>query len=215
MYCPIIAGADKTTVSVATGNVEYHPLYISLGNVYNSIRRAHRNAVVPIGFLAIPKGLFHPTACILTYSNSRLYAAAERKFDNDTAIRTFKRKLYHSSISGIFSSIRSAMTTPVVRRCPDGHFHRVIYDFGAFIADYPEQAYLSGIVSGWCPKYDMFSSRCTDVMNNLYFTDVPPAHRTLMVIRRVAEHANLRSCYWIPWIVGGYGRSMELTMISW
>lgn len=57
-YCPIILGSDKTTVSVATGHVEYHPLYMSIGNVHNSIRCAHRNAVIPIGFLAIPKCLF-------------------------------------------------------------------------------------------------------------------------------------------------------------
>jgi hypothetical protein len=44
------------------------------------------------------------------------------------------------------------MTTPVVRRCPDGHFRRVIYDLIAFIADYPEQVTLTGIVQGWCPK---------------------------------------------------------------
>jgi len=28
MYCPIILGSDKTTVSVATGHIEYHPLYL-------------------------------------------------------------------------------------------------------------------------------------------------------------------------------------------
>lgn len=55
MYCPTILGSDKTTVSVATGHVEYHPLYLSIGNVHNSVRRAHMNAVVPIAFLAIPK----------------------------------------------------------------------------------------------------------------------------------------------------------------
>ena len=55
LYCPIILGADKTTVSVAMGHVEYHPLYLSLGNIHNTVRRTHRNAVVPIGFLAIPK----------------------------------------------------------------------------------------------------------------------------------------------------------------
>ena len=55
LYCPIILGADKTTVSVAMGHIEYHPLYMSLGNTHNTVRRAHRNAVVPIGFLAIPK----------------------------------------------------------------------------------------------------------------------------------------------------------------
>lgn len=58
--CPIILGSDKTTVSVMTGNVEYHPIYLSIGNVHNSIRRAHRNAVVPIGFLAIPKSTYFP-----------------------------------------------------------------------------------------------------------------------------------------------------------
>ena len=46
---------DKTTVSVATGNVEYHPLYLTISNPHNSIRWAHSNAVIPIGFLAILK----------------------------------------------------------------------------------------------------------------------------------------------------------------
>jgi Plavaka transposase len=57
MYCPIILGSDKTTVSVATGHVEYHPVYLSIGNPHNTVRRAHRNAVVPIAFLAIPKSV--------------------------------------------------------------------------------------------------------------------------------------------------------------
>jgi hypothetical protein len=55
MYCPIVLGSDKTTVSVATGHVEYHPLYLSIGNPHNTVRRGHRNAVIPIAFLAIPK----------------------------------------------------------------------------------------------------------------------------------------------------------------
>ncbi len=44
------------------------------------------------------------------------------------------------------------MTEPVIRRCPDGHYRRVIYDLASFIADYPEQVLLAGIVSGWCAK---------------------------------------------------------------
>ena len=55
MYCPIILGSDKTMVSVATGHVEYHPLYLSIGNPYNTVWCAHHNAVIPIAFLAIPK----------------------------------------------------------------------------------------------------------------------------------------------------------------
>lgn len=59
MCVPIILGSDKTTVSVGTGDIEYHPLYLSIGTIHNSVRRAHRNGVVPIAFLAIPKGMNH------------------------------------------------------------------------------------------------------------------------------------------------------------
>ena len=55
MFIPVILGSDKTTVSVTTGQNEYYPLYISNGVVTNSVRRAHKNAVSLLGFLAIPK----------------------------------------------------------------------------------------------------------------------------------------------------------------
>ena len=55
LHCPIILGSDKTTVSVATGQNEYYPLYMSNGLTHNNVRRAHRNAVTLIAFLAIPK----------------------------------------------------------------------------------------------------------------------------------------------------------------
>lgn len=57
MFVPIILGSDKTTVSVATGDNEFYPLYMSIGNVRNNVRRAHRNSTVLIAFLAIPKGI--------------------------------------------------------------------------------------------------------------------------------------------------------------
>lgn len=56
--CPVILGSDKTTVSVATGQNEYYPAYISNGMVSNSARRAHRDAVSLFAFLAIPKSKF-------------------------------------------------------------------------------------------------------------------------------------------------------------
>lgn len=55
MLTPVILGMDKTTTSVGTGHQEFHPVYLSLGNVHNGMRQAHRDAVVPIAFLAIPK----------------------------------------------------------------------------------------------------------------------------------------------------------------
>ena len=63
MFVPVVLGSDKTTVSVATGNNEYYPLYASVGNVHNNVRRAHRNAVSVIGFLSIPKGMRYFLFC--------------------------------------------------------------------------------------------------------------------------------------------------------
>jgi hypothetical protein len=52
----VIVGSDKTTVSVGTGNNEFWPLYGSVGNIHNNMRRAHGAGLVLITFLAIPKG---------------------------------------------------------------------------------------------------------------------------------------------------------------
>ena len=54
-FVPVILGSDKTTVSVATGHNEYYPLYGGIGNAQNAVRRAHRNMLAVIAFLAIPK----------------------------------------------------------------------------------------------------------------------------------------------------------------
>lgn len=71
MYVPIILGSDKTTVSVATGQNDYHPVYLSIGNVSNAVRRAHRNAVTVVAFLAIPKStlyaIYHCTLHIIAH----------------------------------------------------------------------------------------------------------------------------------------------------
>lgn len=56
MFVPVILGSDKTTVSVATGENEYYPLYGSIGNIHNNMQRAHRDGVVLVAFLSVPKG---------------------------------------------------------------------------------------------------------------------------------------------------------------
>ncbi|KAI0323375.1 hypothetical protein GY45DRAFT_1264667 [Cubamyces sp. BRFM 1775] len=132
MFVPLCIAADKTTASVATGNQEFHPVYLMAGNVTNEMRRAHRDAVVPVAFLPIPK--------------------AEAEYANSTDFRLFKKQVYHLALRLLLDPLRPGMTTPQVLRCPDGHFRRSIFGIGPVIADYPEQVYLSGIVQGWCPK---------------------------------------------------------------
>ena len=36
--------------------------------------------------------------------------------------------------------------------CPDGHYRRAVYVLGPYIADYPEQVLLAGVVNGWCVR---------------------------------------------------------------
>ncbi|OCH87368.1 hypothetical protein OBBRIDRAFT_850015 [Obba rivulosa] len=140
VFCPVILGSDKTTVSVATGQNEYYPLYLSNGLVSNAVRCARRNAVTVVAFLAIPK--------------------TDREFQDDPRFRKFRRQLFHASLNQILSSLRPGMTTPEVVRFGDQHLRRVIYGLGPYIADYPEQALLACIVQGWC-------ARCTASANNL------------------------------------------------
>lgn len=73
MFSPIILGSDKTTVSVATGHNEYYPLYGAVGNSQNHVRRAHRNALAVIGFLAIPKSTFSPHSVIYNHRLTKNY----------------------------------------------------------------------------------------------------------------------------------------------
>ncbi|KAH7905240.1 hypothetical protein BJ138DRAFT_1138338 [Hygrophoropsis aurantiaca] len=139
-FVPVILGSDKTTVSVATGQTDYYPLYMSIGNVHNNVRRAHRNAVAVIGFLAMPK--------------------AEKEHASSEAFRKFRRQILHTSLSKILSSLKEVMTRPEIARCADGHFRRVIYGLGPYIADYEEQVVLACIVKDWCGK-------CTAYPNSL------------------------------------------------
>ncbi|TFK24547.1 hypothetical protein FA15DRAFT_704530 [Coprinopsis marcescibilis] len=132
MLVPVVSGLDKTTVSVATGHQEYHPFYISAGNLTNTARRSHANGVVPVAFLPIPK--------------------ATKNEKKTPEYARFVRQMYHACIARIFLPLRAGMTVPEIVRCPDGHLRRAIYSIGPVIADYPEQVWLSAIVQNWCAK---------------------------------------------------------------
>ncbi|KAJ7752437.1 hypothetical protein DFH07DRAFT_868822 [Mycena maculata] len=135
-FVPIVAGSDKTTVSITTGHQEYHPVYASPGNLTGPARRAlHGNGVLPVAFLAIPK-------------TSKRHRATP-------AYQKFCQQMYHASLALIYQPLKAFMDSPEIVRCPDGHLCRIIYGIGPYIADYPEQVWLATIVQkNWCPKCD-------------------------------------------------------------
>ena len=148
-FIPIILGSDKTTVSVTTGQQEYHPIYLSVGNVCNHLRRVHKDTLVFIGFLPIPKG---ESSIVLTprCMASHGLVGARKDTDNET-FRDFRRRLFHGCITVIHKPIEPFMIEWDVIRCSDHHFQHAIYGLGPYIADYPEQTATSGTVYGWCP----------------------------------------------------------------
>ncbi|KAG1878856.1 hypothetical protein F4604DRAFT_1880188 [Suillus subluteus] len=132
MFILIILGSDKTTVSVGMGNNEYYPLYASIGNVHNNVRHAHCNALIIIGFLSIPK--------------------TNRKHAHDDSFHLLCCQLFHCLLSTILSTLKPVMTEYKVLHCADGHFRRIIFGLGHYIANYEEQLVLSCTIKNWCPK---------------------------------------------------------------
>lgn len=93
-----------------------------------------------------------------------------RDEENTAEFRTFRKQAYHASIARIFAPLRAGMTTPEIVRCPDKHYRQAIYELGPFIADYPEQVVLAGIVQGWCPKsVSLICFNVFDLFNILFF----------------------------------------------
>jgi len=139
-------------VSVATGQNDYYPLYLSVGNVRNNVRRAHRNGVVLIGFLAMPKSM----SILIRKDWYLMHHIATREHANKANFRRFRRQLFHSSLGRILKTFQPGMSKPEVTPFGDGHYRRVIYGLGPYIADYEEQALLTCIVRNWCPRYVRF-----------------------------------------------------------
>jgi hypothetical protein len=98
MFVPTVVGSDGTVVSVATGQNEYHPLYLSIRNVHNQVRRARRGALILIGFLAILKSrLDSCLSCHVTDDFPQLVRKRPTQQLFETSRNTYS--IHHSRIS--------------------------------------------------------------------------------------------------------------------
>ncbi|KAG1768058.1 hypothetical protein EV702DRAFT_1253519 [Suillus placidus] len=129
MFVPIILGSDKTTVSVGTGNNEYYLLYASIEIFITMFNEPIVTDLRSLGFLL-----------------------CQKEHAEEPTFRNFHRQLFHSSLSKILNPLKPGMTTPEVTPFGDGHYRRVVYGLGPYIADYEEQVLLTCIISGRCPK---------------------------------------------------------------
>ena len=191
-FVPIILGSDKTTVSVATGQHEYYPIYLSIGNVHNDVRRAHKDALVLIRFLPIPKG-------------------PRKETDNDE-FRDFRRRLFHGCLKQILQKLRQYITKWDLVRCADDHFRRVVYGIGPYIADYPEQVLVADIVNGWCPVYVNLLA-LTLVVPSLTIIAVTRIQQTSTTLTPSHEHQRQLKSFSGQSLLMNYGTNMVSSMI--
>lgn len=83
---------------------------------------------------------------------TNMLTSASKRQRKKPAFKTFQRQLYHACLERVYNGLKPYTEKPKIVQCPDGHFHRAIFSIGPYIADYPEQVWLTGIVQGWCPK---------------------------------------------------------------
>ena len=152
MFILVVVDSDKTTVSVGTGQNEYWPLYGSIGNIHNNVRRVHRAGLVLIAFLAIPKG----NSLFLLFVMYHFFSfAADNVYSSDPTFHTFCQQLFHTLFSKIFSSLQPVIDQPEIVQCPDRNYRHGIWGFGAHIGNYLEQTLMACIVQGWCARYEI------------------------------------------------------------
>jgi hypothetical protein len=154
MFVLVIAGSDKTTVSIATGHQEYYLVYTvcHLGIWPTSLRELMAMPCFLLLFfqyqkVCVWKSCFHD--CLITDLNLE----PQRNTEKPLKYQVFCRQMYHACLAQVFQLLKAGMTTPEVVRCPDGHLCHVIYGLGPYIADYPEQVWLAAIIKGWHLKY--------------------------------------------------------------
>lgn len=93
---------------------------------------------------------------------------ADRAYADNDNFKHFRRQLFHSSLSMILSSLKNGMSKYEIMQCPDGHFRRIIFELGPYIADYPEQVLLGCVLQGWCSRYATIDNILTPLIYELF-----------------------------------------------
>jgi len=98
-------------------------------------------------------------------------------------------------------------------RCADNHFRRVVYGIGPYIADYPEQVLVAGIVNGWCPAYVNLPLSCSQQFSYTSIA-VTQIRWTLIVPVPSHEHRRRGKSFFRRNLLTTCGIDMVLSMIS-
>ncbi|KAG8735173.1 hypothetical protein FRC10_010905 [Ceratobasidium sp. 414] len=128
---PIILAADKTQMTMLSGNKSAWPVYLSIGNISKEIRRKpSERAMLLVGYI--------PITDLTGISNT------ERR-------REKRWQLFHTCMESILEPLKEASRRGVEMLCADGGVRRVHPILAAYLADYPEQCLTTCVRENRCP----------------------------------------------------------------
>ncbi|KAG1733920.1 uncharacterized protein EDB91DRAFT_1238517 [Suillus paluster] len=139
-FVPIILGSDKMTVSVATGNNEYYPLYLSIGNVHNN-----KHADNP-KFRKFHRQLFHS-------SLSRILASLRPGMSKPEIAKC--------------SSHRDNLDAPSVLRCRE--YHEALFEVGTYGELWTEFGIVADLIpfTNDFPHADIHETMAPDILHQV------------------------------------------------
>ncbi|EJD37744.1 hypothetical protein AURDEDRAFT_72956, partial [Auricularia subglabra TFB-10046 SS5] len=130
---PIIISSDKTELTQFTGKATAYPIYMTVGNIADHIRRQpSRRAQILIGYL--------PTSSIDEAGLTEL------------AARNARARLFHAAVRTILEPLRSAAADGIMLKSSDGAVRKCYPLLAVYAGDYPEQCLAAGVRSTRCPK---------------------------------------------------------------
>ncbi|KAF8593441.1 hypothetical protein BDV93DRAFT_585409, partial [Ceratobasidium sp. AG-I] len=135
----VMFASDKTVLSMHSGDVVAHGLYMTLANIPKKLRSKNsRRAWMLIAY--IPTCKWQKTL----RQNEALNKSAKQDL-----IGVLSRRLFHRAMSIVTRPLRRTVPRPVVDA--DGVLRHVIYVLLAYIADLEEQLWIAGLGNLCCP----------------------------------------------------------------
>lgn len=136
----VIFGSDKTPVSLGTGGLEMHPLFITLANIASDVRM---------------KATSHAWACV-----AFLPVVSFQVHDDYQGI--LKARLWHQCVEIITESLRDVAARGAYVSDPLGKRRRVFTPLVAWTADLPEQQLIAGVAKNASPVSTAITKEFSD-----------------------------------------------------
>ncbi|KIY60563.1 hypothetical protein CYLTODRAFT_314897, partial [Cylindrobasidium torrendii FP15055 ss-10] len=130
---PVIIATDKTQLTQFSGSKQAYPVYLTLGNIPNRLRRKpSEQACILVGYLPIEK--------------AAKPGLSKRGFSGR------QQRIFHAAMGHLLAPLVDAGKNGVEMTGGDGQVRIVHPILAAYVADYPEQCLVTCSKSGTCPK---------------------------------------------------------------